>query len=328
MRPSNELEAVVRRFLDSRIALDLDAMEAMHSTSEYVRQIGSDRDEWGQGPDESMQVWIDSQSKDSWRVADTTLLRIEAFENGDTGWAAVEQERTLVHGQVIVYRITMVFLLERYSWKLVQIHFSIPVADEQVLRVDLTSSLNNLLTSLDGDGQSGTADDTPVGTLTTMFTDVVDSTAISQSIGDKEWSQLINAHFDAVRDIIEGEGGSVVKTIGDGGMYVFGSATSALRAGVAIQQSVAAADGVRIRLRVGIHTGEVLRSGSDYVGLTVSKAARVAAAAQGGQVLVSSTTVDLLNTVEFTFDEAIIANLKGIDGTHLLLPLRWHLKKD
>jgi len=275
-----------------------------------------------------MKLWVDSQFQDSWHVADATLLRIEAFENGDTGWAAVEQERTLVNGQVFVYRITMVFLLETYSWKLVQIHFSIPVADEQVIGVDLTSTLDDLLTSLDGDGQSGTADDTPVGTLTMMFTDIVDSTAISQSIGDSEWSRLINAHFDTVRDIVEGEGGSVVKTIGDGGMYVFGSATSALRASVAIQQSVAAADGVRIRLRVGIHTGEVLSSGSDYVGLTVSKAARVAAAAQGGQVLVSSTTVDLLNTVEFTFDEAIIADLKGIDGTHLLLPLRWHLKKD
>lgn len=328
MRPSNELEAVVRRFLDARVALDRDAMEAMHSTSEHVRQIGSDRDEWGHGLDETMKLWVDSQFQDSWHVADTTLLRIEAFENGDTGWAAVEQERTLVNGQVFVYRITMVFLLETYSWKLVQIHFSIPVADEQVIGVDLTSTLDDLLTSLDGDGQSGTADDTQVGTLTTMFTDIVDSTAISQSIGDNAWSQLINAHFDTVRDIVEGEGGSVVKTIGDGGMYVFRSATSALRAGVAIQQSVAAADGVEIRLRIGIHTGEVLRSGSDYVGLTVSKAARVAAAAQGGQVLVSSTTVDLLNTVEFTFDEAIIADLKGIDGTHLLLPLRWQLKKD
>ena len=154
MYPSKELEAVVRRFLDARVALDIDAMKVLNSRSEVLRQIGSDRDEWVQGFDGTVQAWIDNQFQDSWRVAEASLLRIEAYENGETGWAAVEQERTLVNGQVFVFRITMVFVLEDYAWKLIQIHFSIPVANEQVLGVSLTSTLTNLLTAIDTSAES------------------------------------------------------------------------------------------------------------------------------------------------------------------------------
>jgi class 3 adenylate cyclase len=64
-------------------------------------------------------------------------------------------------------------------------------------------------------------------------------------------------------------------------------------------------------------------SEGDYIGLTVAKAARVAAAAEGGQVLVSSTTAGLVNSTEFDFGAPIVALLKGIDGTHELWPLDW-----
>jgi hypothetical protein len=113
VQPSSELEAVVRRFLDARLARDVDAMQSLHSSSEWVRLIGSDRDEWSQGLDEAVEAWTRSQVEDdSWHVEDSSLLRIEAYENGDTGWAAVEQERTLVNGQVFIFRITLVFVLE------------------------------------------------------------------------------------------------------------------------------------------------------------------------------------------------------------------------
>ena len=78
-----------------------------------------------------------------------------------------------------------------------------------------------------------------------------------------------------------------------------------------------------LRLRVGVHTGDVVRSQTDFLGLTVNKAARVAAAAQGGQILVSASTVEMINDAEFNFDEPIVAELKGIFGTHTLRPLLW-----
>lgn len=323
MRPSKELEAVVRRFLDARVALDIDAMKALHSKSEFVRQIGSDRDEWGQGFDATVQAWIDNQFQDSWRVAEASLLRIEAYENGETGWAAVEQERTLVNGQVFVFRITMVFVLEDYSWKLIQIHFSIPVANEQVLGVSLTPTLTNLLTAIEPDAGSDDDLDGTVGTASLLFTDVVGSTSLSQSMGDRAWSEIITDHFSAVERIVVHNGGEVIKTLGDGGMYVFSAGTSALRAAIDMQHSATDGRGPHLDLRIGIHTGDVVRSSSDYLGLTVNKAARVAAAADGGQILVSASTVDMINDAEFVFGTPIVAELKGMDGTHELRPLNW-----
>ncbi len=323
MHPSKELEAVVRRFLDARVDLDVDAMKALNSRSEFLRQIGSDRDEWVQGFDATVQSWIDNQFQDSWRVAEASLLRIEAYENGETGWAAVEQERTLVNGQVFIFRITMVFILENYAWKLVQIHFSIPVADEQVTGVSLTSTLTNLLASIDTDDGSDDALDGTVGTASVVFTDVVGSTSLSQSMGDGAWSKAITDHFSAVETIVVRNGGAVVKTVGDGGMYVFSAGTAALRAAVEMQRSATHGGQQRLELRIGIHTGDVVRTTSDYLGLTVNKAARVAAAADGGQILVSASTVDMINNAEFEFGPPIVADLKGIEGTHELLPLNW-----
>ena len=76
-------------------------------------------------------------------------------------------------------------------------------------------------------------------------------------------------------------------------------------------------------MRIGVHTGDVIQSQSDYLGLTVNKAARVTAAAEGGQILVSSSTAEMLNYADFAFGEPLIVELKGIDGIHTLRPLRW-----
>jgi class 3 adenylate cyclase len=322
VKRSEEIEAVVRRFLDARIDLDVDAMRALHSSSDFVRQIGSDRNEWSQGLAEAVKIW--SGGQEGWHVEEARLLRIEAFEHGEIGWAAVEQERTLVSGQVFVFRITMVFVLETYAWKLIQIHFSIPVKNEDVVGVELTGTLSNLLGSMDSEGDAAAIANAAVGTVTVMFTDVVGSTALSQSMGDQSWTALIRAHFDSVQRIVESQGGSVIKTAGDGGMYVFTSATNAMRAAADIQHSLMRSTGHELVLRVGISTGDVIQTEDDYLGLTVNKAARVAAAADGGQVLVSVSTISMVNAAEFVLGDPIIAELKGISGTHELRPLLWN----
>ncbi|MDX2342791.1 MAG: adenylate/guanylate cyclase domain-containing protein [Acidimicrobiia bacterium] len=322
MNQSSEIEAVVRRFLAARVAVDVEAMRNLHSRSDYVRLIGSDTDEWSQGYDAAVEVWA-AQGNEFLEIADTKLLRIEAFENGETGWAAVEQERTLATGQVFTFRITMVLALEDSVWKVVQLHFSIPVSDEEILNVELTRTLSDLLTSIDSGPDLLALGTAALGTATILFTDLVDSTSLSQKLGDRAWSDLIASHFQVVREIVEREGGTVVKTIGDGGMYAFASATSALAAAVGIQRAVADSTEDRLRLRVGIHTGDVIQNNDDYIGLAVNKAARVAAAAQGDQTLVSSTTMDMVNTNAYAFGDPITAELKGLEGTHILWPLQW-----
>ena len=329
MRRSVELEAVIRRFFDARVGpdawtdADVDAMKAVASRSEFLRQIGNERDAWAQGFDAVVQTWIDTQFQDSRRITDAAILRIEAYDNGETGWAAIEQERTLANGHVVVFRITTVFVLEGFSWKLVQIHISTPVADEQVLGVNLSSTLTDLLSSISVDDDGGRTLDGTLSTASVLFTDVVGSTSLSQAMGDVAWSELIAAHFVAAEAIAVENGGVVIKTVGDGGMYVFSAGTSALRAATAMQRATTEPGGHALELRVGVHTGDVVRSKSDFLGLTVNKAARVAAAAEGGEILVSASTVDMINDAGFEFGIPVVAALKGIDGTHELRPLHW-----
>lgn len=320
MKRSPEIESVVRRFLAARSDGDFETVRNLHSDSDDLRLIGSDVHEWYQRPAEV--VGIEEAHAVEQKIADSSLLRLEAFENGETGWAAIEQQRTFVNGDTSRYRTTLVLQLEAGAWKVVQVHFSVPVANKEVAGIELTRTLSDLLTSIDSEPDSSALREAILGTSTILFTDVVDSTVLSQSMGDRKWSDLITTHFNTVREIVEQEGGSVVKTLGDGGMFVFSSGASALLAAIGIQRAVTKAkDGLRIR--VGVHTGDVIQDHDDYLGVTVNKAARVAAAARGDQILVSSTTVDIVNTTEFEFDDLITCELKGIEGAHILRPLHW-----
>lgn len=128
MKPSSEIEAVVREFLIARAAADIEAMKSLLSRASYVRVIGSGEDDWNQGYDQAVAVW--SNQDDEMRpVADRTIRRVEAFENGDTGWAAIEQEIAFGDGPTFIVRITFVVVCEDSVWKIAQIHFSVPVPD-------------------------------------------------------------------------------------------------------------------------------------------------------------------------------------------------------
>lgn len=322
MNRSSEIEAVVRRFLAARVTGDVETMRNLHSRSDDLRMIGSDQHEWAQGHKDVVDIWAE-QPIEFFEGTEIKILRIEAFESGETGWAAVELEYTLSSGKTFNVRITMVLVLEDSVWKLGQFHFSIPVANDEALGVDLTRTLSDLLTSIDSDAHSLAGAKHERGTATIIFTDIVGSTSLSQELGDRAWSDLVEGHFHTVKEIVDHEGGVVVKTLGDGGMYAFTSGTAALTAGVKIQRAVALSADNTLGLRVGIHTGDVIQNDNDYIGLTVNKAARVAAAADRAQVFVSSTTVDIVDTVGFVFGDPFPAELKGIDGVHLIQELQW-----
>jgi adenylate cyclase len=244
-----------------------------------------------------------------------------AFAFSDVVFTAViEGERTNYPA-----RSTVGLIRTDAGWRIAQIHTSFAY-DGQVRGrswpVQLTRTLAELLHAVDTEAGSEVLDNASLGTATILFTDIVDSTLLSESKGDQEWSTVINEHFEVTRLIVEAEGGSVVKTLGDGGMYVFPAATSALIAAVRIQQETSVSDNA-LKLRAGVHTGDVIRGADDYLGLTVNKAARVAAAAEGEQILVSSSTVESVNSTHFEFGAPFTAELKGISGTHNLTPLHW-----
>jgi class 3 adenylate cyclase len=149
--------------------------------------------------------------------------------------------------------------------------------------------------------------------LTTMlFTDIVDSTAVASSMGDRRWRDVLDRHHAATRAEIERYGGREIVTTGDGFFACFDRPISAVRCALA---AAAAMSTIGIRIRAGVHTGEVEIRGVDLGGLAVHIASRVASAAREGEVLVSSTVRDLLAGAAVEFEDRGERELKGIPGT-------------
>src|SRR5215211_6500966 len=138
--------------------------------------------------------------------------------------------------------------------------------------------------------------DLPTGTVTFLFTDIEGSTGLLQTLGDR-YPAVLDEHAAIIRRAVAEAGGVEVSTHGDAFFVVFTSPAGAVRAAVAAQLGLAAHDwspGPPVRVRMGVHTGEGVRGGDDYAGIDVHRAARIADAAHGGQVLVSDATRGLV----------------------------------
>jgi adenylate cyclase len=126
-----------------------------------------------------------------------------------------------------------------------------------------------------------------------LFTDLVDFSSWALQVGDDQALALLREVATAVEPAIKDEAGRVVKRLGDGHMAVFADPTNAVAAALEIQRRVTAIDvaGYRPELRAGIHCGRPRKVGRDYLGIDVNVAARVMAAAGGGEVLISETAL-------------------------------------
>jgi predicted ATPase/class 3 adenylate cyclase len=132
----------------------------------------------------------------------------------------------------------------------------------------------------------------PTGTVTFLFTDIEGSTRLLAALGDR-YASLLDTHDRILRSAIAAHGGTEVNTEGDAFFAAFPSAVEALGAAADAQRALGAADwpdGAAVRVRIGLHSGEGRLGGENYVGLDVHRAARIAAAGHGGQVLLSDAT--------------------------------------
>ena len=141
----------------------------------------------------------------------------------------------------------------------------------------------------------------PRGTVTMLFTDIEGSSDGVRALGPDTWESILERHTEIVLGALAGHDGFEVRTEGDSFFAVFTSPTAAIAAAAEMQRRLSEADWgheTRVRVRMGVHTGEARpaskASGVDYIGFEVSRAARIAAAAHGGQVLVSDTTESLV----------------------------------
>ncbi len=136
----------------------------------------------------------------------------------------------------------------------------------------------------------------PTGTVTFLRTDVEGSMALTRALGGA-WDGINAAHLELIRGAVQSHGGTAVRTEGDALFAVFPEAGAATVAAVEAQRALAGhpwPDGARIRVRMGLHSGEAHLAGADYGGFEVNRAARVAAVGHGGQIVVSGPTYELI----------------------------------
>ena len=137
----------------------------------------------------------------------------------------------------------------------------------------------------------------PEGTVTFLFTDVEGSTRMAKELGDARWAEFLEQHRKILRQAFSAHAGREVDTQGDAFFVAFTKATDAVAAAIEGQRALEEhpwPDGGRVRVRVGLHTGEALARGDHYVGQEVHRASRICSAGHGGQIVVSQTTADLV----------------------------------
>lgn len=172
---------------------------------------------------------------------------------------------------------------------------------------------------------------TPLGTQAVrterafMFTDIVDSTRLAEAMGDEAWDTVIRSHDRLLRSAAAEHRGEEVKATGDGFFFAFPETDDAIAAAIAMQQRLAEQrkeQAFAPAVRIGIHQAQANRVGLDYAGIGVNQAARIGAAAEGGEILVSASS---LGAVRRPVTEAgrQTAELKGLSESVELAAISW-----
>jgi class 3 adenylate cyclase len=216
-----------------------------------------------------------------------------------------------------------------------------------------TSSIDAVTAAVSKEPPDLRAHAAPDGTVTVMFTDIEDSTRLTEQLGDARWLEVLREHNALVREQIARHGGFEVKHQGDGFMVVFSSAARALRCAIGIQRALAPTPGPSPNagggeplagqgrqfspspsiggggqgvgaIRIGLHTGEAVRDADDFFGHHVILAARIADQARGGEILVSGLLKELTESSgAFVFDGGRELQLKGLTGTQRVFGVAW-----
>ena len=337
MKPSRQLRDIALGLWEDLTRSDPRAFVERFSKSDATVYIGSDPEEFIEGGpqvrailtkqiEEMRAQGIERQksqpstSKPRWRSE--RLSAVHAFEEGTVGWATfrVKSDRTWItqlevdpDGKGHIGRMTFIFHREDAEWKVVHMHWSFGLSNEQ-LGLKLTTAIEEVADLVDQERPNLMSLTSPEGTVTIMFTDIEESTATNETLGDDAFLPLLLRHNDIVSTRTELAGGTIVKSQGDGFMLAFPSARRGVNCAIAIQREVSSFDD-RIRVRMGLHTGEPVREADDFFGRDVAYAARIGAAAIGGEILVSSLVKSLVEpSGSIVFEGPRRLELKGFDG--------------
>ena len=161
---------------------------------------------------------------------------------------------------------------------------------------------------------------------TILFSDVEGSTTLTQRLGDAKARELLREHERMVREALKAHGGSEVKTMGDGFMASFSSATKALECAIAMQRAFAEHNESAeepIKVRIGLNAGEPIAEDKDLFGTAVNLAARICSQAEAGQILAPIVVRELAAGKQFMFADLGETELRGFEDPVRLYELRW-----
>jgi class 3 adenylate cyclase len=161
--------------------------------------------------------------------------------------------------------------------------------------------------------------------VTVMFTDIANSTRITESLGDDEWSRVLTAHRELVRNEFKAHGGEVVGTQGDGCLGRFPTPAEAVLCAIEVQRQLAhtrADTDFPMHVRIGIHAGEAVEDDGDLVGRVVNVAARVPGETAPGEILVTEPVADYIGG-QLRFEDRGLKELRGLAQPRHVLAVRW-----
>ena len=318
IEPSAELVAIVKRWLTANQNKDREVLTHSFMDADVTRYIGSGFNEYWSGKLIRKGYADHADEIPPMRYQN---LQIEAFESGNSGWANCLCEVVFDDNEeVFEPRYSWVFQLTKEGWKICHVHVSLPKSNLEVIgleHVAFEDLINSAKEAFDLVANQGTT--------TVMFTDIVGSSRIAESVGDHIWAKTIDWHVGTLAELIEANDGTLVKSLGDGTMSVFPSTLSAVKTAIAIQKMLDKSTYEPVlKIRIGLHTGDVVKSKGDFFGTVVNKAARIAGVAKSSQILVSDVVRGMVEASDaFEFSQSRTVQLKGITGSHGISDIHW-----
>jgi eukaryotic-like serine/threonine-protein kinase len=194
---------------------------------------------------------------------------------------------------------------------------------------EMSPSLVAILSAVDIADYPFREQTSPDGSVTVVFTDIEESTEMLERLGEERWLEVMREHNRLVRDRVSARDGVVVKSQGDGFMIIFTSATAALACSVELQQIFSTYNTQRadqqLRVRIGLHTGNVFQEHDDFLGKDVIMAARITGRARGGEVLVSEDLKRYTERVgRWRFGPPLEVRLKGLASSQRVHSVYWN----
>jgi len=196
-----------------------------------------------------------------------------------------------------------------------------PLAEADV--VVLETMANAIAEFIGSPPASAAAPHVPSGLVAVLFTDLVGHTQMMSRLGDAKGRDVLREHEVITRQMLKANGGTEVKTMGDGFMASFGSVTKAVECAVALQRAFAEREGEPLNVRVGLNAGEPIEEDGDLFGATVILASRIAAKAEGGEILVADTVRGLCSGKGFLFADRGEFVAKGFQEPVRVYEVRW-----